>query len=91
MRLPTKKQHNSILRMPYFAKLPIHPKQLYPQNLMMIKAKLNRVHVDFKIMPNLKLIKFLSNFKHQIFAEIKVQLCCFFVVSLKYLKIPLSV
>ena len=70
MRLPTKKQHNSILRVPYFDKLLFPKKQLYPQNLIMFKAELNIVRVGFKIMPNFRLDKYLLNFKHQIFAEI---------------------
>ena len=36
----------------------------------MFKAELNRVRVEFKIKPKLTLVKFLLNFKHQIFAEI---------------------
>ena len=36
----------------------------------MIEAQLNRVNVESKIMQNFTLVKFLLNFKHQIFAEI---------------------
>ena len=70
LRLTTKKQHNSILRVPIFEELPFLTNLLYPQNLTTFKAQLNRVHVESKIMPNLTLVKFLLNCKHQTLAEI---------------------
>ena len=60
----------SILRVPHFDKLPFPTNQLYPQNLTTFKAELNIVHGDSKIMPNITLVKFLKNFKHQIFDKI---------------------
>ena len=66
----TKKQQDSILRVPHFEELLFLTKMLYPQNLTTFKAKLNRVHVEPKISQNLWLVKFLLNFKHQLLAEI---------------------